>query len=82
MGIEKYVTNRKAKHPSFTHMKPAAQNWYDTPEKWMLKIQTYVNTECEIKIGNYQQSGIFHYTEDDFVDDSIIEKYKDKCNVG
>lgn len=81
MGIEKYVTNSKAKYPSFTHMKPATQNWYNTPEKWISKIETYVNTKCEIKIGNYQQSGIFHYTEDDFVNESIIEKYKAKCNV-
>jgi hypothetical protein len=29
-----------------------------------------------MKIGNYQQNGIFHYTEKDFVSLEIMKKYE------
>ena len=81
MGIENHVTNSKIKYPSFTHMKPATQKWFHVPEKWTNKIETYVNKDCEIKIGNYCQSGIFHYTENNFISESVLSKFKVKANV-
>lgn len=81
MGIENHVTNSKIKYPSFTHMKPATQKWFHVPEKWTNKIETYVNKDCEIKIGNYYQSGIFHYTENNFISESVLSKFKVKANV-
>lgn len=81
MDIESKVTNNKISYPSFTHMKPAAQKWFETPSKWQNRVDVYVNEDCEIKIGNHLQSGIFHYTEKDFVDDVIVSRYEGKCNV-
>ncbi len=36
----------------------------------------YVNNNLNLKIGNYLQDTVFHYTENDFVTDDIIGKYE------
>jgi len=75
------ITNSKVKFPSFTHMKPKIQNWEQDSDSWQDCVGTYINKNCEIKIGNHKQNGIFHYTEDSFVTDEIIERYRNKLNV-
>lgn len=75
------ITNSKVKFPSFTHMKPRIQNWKLDADSWQDCVGTYINKDCEIKIGNHKQSGIFHYTENSFVTDEIIERYRSKLNV-
>ena len=38
--------------------------------------------DCSIKIGNYVQSGILHYTEKDFLEKTpVIERYRNLLNV-
>ena len=56
----------------FVHMKIHAQDWQTTGEKWQEKVDWYMNND--LKIGNYTQRGIFHYTEKDFCD-IILERY-------
>ena len=75
------ITNSKVKFPSFTHMKPRIQNWKLDADSWQDCVGTYINKDCEIKIGNHKQTGIFHYTENSFVTDEIIERYRSKLNV-
>ena len=58
---------------NFVHMKLYAQEWSQTGEKWQQKVDWYMNND--LKIGNYTQRGIFHYTEKDFCD-IILERYK------
>lgn len=81
MGVERHVTNKNLTYPTFTHMKPAAQDWFNIPDSWLDKVETYVNKDCQIRIGNWLQSGIFHYTNSDFVTEATISKFKAKCNV-
>lgn len=57
----------------FVHMKLHAQNWKQTNEFWQQKVQWYMKDK--LKIGNFTQSGIFHYTEKDFAD-KILERYQ------
>ena len=63
-------------YPTITHMKSHAQNWDVSDSKWNYQIGAYMNDNGLLKIGNYQQSGIFHYTEKDFLTDHILEIYE------
>lgn len=60
---------------SFTHMKAFVQGWEYPTEPWSDHVGAYIDDECQLKVGNFQQRGIFHYTEPDFVTDKIINKY-------
>lgn len=65
----------KSNIPHLVHMKPRIQGWENDPTRWQDKVGAYVTDSCELFIGNYKQTGIFHYTENDFVTDKIIEKF-------
>lgn len=59
---------------NFVHMKLHAQNWENTNEQWQQKVDWYMNNK--LKVGNFTQHGIFHYTEKDFCD-KILQRYKE-----
>ena len=75
------ITNKNASFPSFTHMKPQIQGWKDPKAKWQNCVGTYISRNCDIKLGNFLQSGILHYTEDDFVNETIINRYRNLLHV-
>jgi len=76
------ITNASADFPSFTHMKKNCQDWTDGSNNWQDRVGCYISRNCNIKIGNYAQSGILHYTEDDFLKKSpVIERYRNLINV-
>lgn len=81
LNCEHFVTNKNTKFPSFTHMKPSIQNWYETPLRWQNRVDAYISKDCKIKIGNHSQTGILHYTEKDFADDVIMQRYEEYLNV-
>jgi hypothetical protein len=56
----------------FVHMKPLLQEWETPPILWRDKVGSYFNERCELKIGNFKQSGVFHYIEKDFITDQIL----------
>lgn len=65
--------------PTFVHMKPYLQNWLKSATtEWQSSIKPYMDMNNNLKIGNYLQSGIFHYTEDTFLTKDIIEKYENR----
>jgi hypothetical protein len=49
--------------PQVVHMKPMVQNWPWPADSWSNHVGLYLNTDGQIKIGNYQQHGIIHYVE-------------------
>lgn len=49
--------------PKFVHMKPNNQGWNTVGEKWSDKVNFY-QTDKEVYIGNYKQTGVLHYVED------------------
>ena len=62
-------------------MKTRNQEWKSTfSERWQDRVGVYLDKELNLKIGNYKQNGIFHYTEKDFVTDDIIEIYESYLN--
>lgn len=76
MGIEDQVFS-SFEYPTFTHMKSRDQGWREYSDSWLDHAGSYMNDKCRLKIGNYQQTGIFHYTEKDFFNEGIISKYKE-----
>lgn len=72
LGIESQVMTKNSSI-TFTHMKSLLQNWRDTRSSWMLQVKPYVNDKGDLKIGNYLQHGVFHYTEEEFMDTKGLE---------
>ena len=72
---EKEITDPKS-YVTFTHMKPAVQGWYNVPEKWTRVIGKYYTDDGKLFLGNYLQTKVLHYVEDEFLTDEIVEKLK------
>jgi hypothetical protein len=82
MDNEHLITNKKAKYPNFVHMKPKVQNWVDNfSYRWQDRVGVYLDNNLQLKIGNYRQNGIFHYTEKDFVTSNIVKKYENYLGI-
>jgi len=58
--------------PSFIHMKPAIQGWSSANKSWQDTVAYDYNGN--LTVANIKQQGVFHYTEDDFVNNRILEK--------
>lgn len=82
LGLEETITNKNIDYPTFTHMKLHCQNW-EKPmsDKWQDLVSVYLNDDLDLKVGNYRQFGIFHYTENDFLTDEIIETYEKRLDM-
>ena len=82
MNCENQITNNRVKYPSFTHMKPKIQNWQDNfTDKWQNRVGVYLSEDLVLKIGNFTQTGIFHYTEKDFVNPHIMNIYEKHLGI-
>lgn len=79
LGFEDKVFS-KFEYPTFVHLKGHVQNWNNSDDIWTKKVSFYLNNNCQIKIGNFQQSGILHYTEKSFINDNVFYKYQKKYN--
>ena len=76
------ITNNIARFPSFTHMKPYCQGWDDVKGSWQDQMGVYISKDGSLKIGNYLQTGVLHYTEKDFLQKSpALERYRSLTNV-
>ena len=75
------ITNENVSVPSFTHMKANIQGWNELRESWQTKVGTYFTADAELYIGNHKQSGIFHYTEDNFLTDDIIQVLEKRLDI-
>lgn len=75
LGNEKEITNPTS-YITFTHMKPKLQGWENSPEKWTNVIGQYLRDDGTLMIGNYLQTNVLHYVENEFLKDEIIEKLK------
>ena len=76
------ISDPRAIVPYFTHMKAHAQDWESPTSQWQDKVSAYVSLDGTIKIGNHLQSGILHYTEKNFLENTnIIKKYRELLNV-
>lgn len=82
LDCEDQITNKKSSFPTFVHLKPRCQNWVNSKNRWQEKISMYITNDLNVKIGNFKQSGILHYTEKDIISNkNILEKYRNMLNV-
>jgi len=63
--------------PTFTHMKPAIQGWENTPGNWRDVVGSYFSLNKQLTVGNFLQTGVFHYTEDDFLTKEMLSMIED-----
>jgi hypothetical protein len=63
--------------PTFVHMKKEVQGWKDYTLSWQNSVIENFNSKGELKISNFLQTGVFHYTESKFLTDKIIEILED-----
>ena len=81
LGCEHAITSPHV-HPTFVHMKSHLQNWKSSAAAdWQLFVKAYMNANTDLKVGNYTQCGVFHYTEDTFLTRDIIEKYENRVGI-
>lgn len=66
---------------TFTHMKSAVQGWYPSPATWQSAVSVHFNDNLNLRINNFLQQGVFHYTEDDFLTETILRKIEVSCGI-
>jgi hypothetical protein len=82
MDCTNLITNPNVKYPSFVHMKPRIQNWnLNIGMLWQDRVGTYLSDDLSLRIGNYTQSGIFHYTEKNFLTPRIMKTYEKHLGI-
>lgn len=83
LDCEQEITNNISMYPSFTHMKVNCQDWSKGRSlNWQDHIGVYFSKNGNLKLGNYSQTGILHYTENDFIEKTpAIEYYRSLINV-
>lgn len=74
LGIEKEVTDDK-NIVSFVHMKPMIQGWTSSPIKWTSKLNWQLTDTKELIVGNSIQRDVFHYVEEEFLTDNILNSF-------
>jgi len=79
MQVSEKITNTKHDPVTFTHMKSRIQGWAEPTDSWMQSVAVYFDNDCRLKIGNFQQQGVFHYTEKEFLTDVIVNKLELAC---
>ena len=72
--LDEDIKNFVFKPASFVHMKSHVQDWETTQEDWTETIPFYFDAEKQLKIGNYLQHGIIHYTKNNFCE-RILNEY-------
>lgn len=69
LGVD---TSYQLDFPRVVHMKGQIQNWPWPADVWSDHVGFYLNRKGQIKIGNYQQTGIVHYVEKDKINQEMI----------
>jgi len=80
LGWEDTISSACA-YPNFVHMKAHAQEWKSPSDSWQDSVSVSFNKSLNLKIGNYHQQGIFHYTEKSFATDKIIKIYEEYLGI-
>lgn len=69
---------------TFTHMKGQLQNWVNVGSRdflWANFVPHYFTKDLKLIVGNVEQTGVFHYHDNKFLTDDIIEKYEQRLNI-
>jgi len=72
-GIDDVITNKNSPF-TFTHLKPALQGWDPIPHSCLSQLLINFTDTKDLYLNNFKQYGVFHYVDDAFLTDEIIEK--------
>jgi len=78
LGIDTDITHN-LNFPRIVHLKPMIQNWPWPANKVSDHVGFYLNDNCELKIGNYQQNGVIHYNEKTLITKELISILEHKA---
>jgi len=81
LNIDKEISNKKVDFLKFIHMKSRVQGWNTNIDNWEDKVGVYLTKNLSLYIGNYLQSGVFHYASTNFLKTHIIKKYEDYLGI-
>lgn len=70
MSAEKEFSNNVL---SFTHMKSALQGWTSVPSSWRDVLSYDITNDLKLKVGNFLQTGVFHYVDDMFQTQELVD---------
>jgi hypothetical protein len=73
MDLENRALISNGDIPRFTHMKPGIQDFKTVPTKWTDVLPVCFDEDCNLKVGNIKQTGLFHYVEDEFLTDKMLQ---------
>jgi hypothetical protein len=73
IGIDDTIVHKNSPF-TFTHLKPALQGWDPVPYSCLSQLLINFTDSKELYLNNFKQRGIFHYVDDAFLTDEIIEK--------
>jgi hypothetical protein len=54
-------------------MKPNIQNWKTTRSNWIDNVGYDLDNNGNLYVGNFLQNSVFHYVEDEFLNEEILE---------
>lgn len=78
----KILSLQENKVLSFTHMKTGVQGWnINDLDNWNQYVISHFNSDLCLSVGNYVQSGLFHYVENSFLTDNIIRKLEKSYGI-
>lgn len=80
LGNETEITDPNS-YITFVHMKTRAQGWFGVPAKWTKVLGRYYRDDGSLLLGNYLQTRILHYVEDEFLSDEILEKLENYVKI-
>ena len=64
----------------FIHMKCAIQEWDKEFTSWLNAVSYMLNSKGEVLVGNIKQSKLFHYIDDEFLSDTILNQLEELAN--
>jgi hypothetical protein len=73
LGIDDIITHKNSPF-TFVHLKPALQGWDPVPQSCLTQLLINFTDAKELYLNNFKQHGVFHYVDDAFLTDEIIEK--------
>ena len=81
LDCENQITSRD-KIVDFVHMKSHGQNRKSIKtDNWCNVVNCYLTNEHQLFVGNYRQYGVFHYTQDEFLTEEIINVYEKTLGI-
>ena len=72
--------SNKLSYPTFTHMKPAINNWKNSM-RWQDAVPWILTDDFDLIVGGYAQQYPFHYFDKTFCTPELIDRYEHRVRT-